>query len=396
MTNCKGSKCMVSFRVDGSSRNAALQTNKREKHHIKCVHVFSFLEGPPLRSAMSEETGGEQHEHAASLRTFAGEPSQYVKLNVGGALYQTTVSTLLKHDSMLRAMFSGRMEVLTDEEGWVMIDRCGKHFGTILNFLRDGSVPLPDCRVETLEILAEAKYYLIQELVQQCQNWLSVMKKEDVEPVGLCKVPIICTKKDCDNIVGSTTKPVIKLLINRHNNKYSYTSQSDDNLMKNLELFDRLVMRFTDRVLFVKDIGAENAEVCQWTFFGEGRKKAEVCCTSIVYATDKKQTKVEFPEARIYEEAMNVLLFEERHVCARCGGDRGGCSPPRALPVSQLQLPPYALSSQSASVSPLRTSPSPFSGDFGAALEDRRRAQRNLDSRLSSVSGTGSRSEEGS
>lgn len=53
-------------------------------------------------------------------------------------------------------------QVLTDVDGWVLIDRSGKHFGTILNFLRDGYVPLPECRVETVEILAEAKYYLIQ------------------------------------------------------------------------------------------------------------------------------------------------------------------------------------------------------------------------------------------
>lgn len=46
-----------------------------------------------------------------------GPPSQYVKLNVGGTLFYTTVGTLTKHDSMLRAMFSGRMEVLTDKEG---------------------------------------------------------------------------------------------------------------------------------------------------------------------------------------------------------------------------------------------------------------------------------------
>lgn len=45
------------------------------------------------------------------LLALAGSPSQYIKLNVGGALYQTTISTLTKHDSMLRAMFSGRMEV---------------------------------------------------------------------------------------------------------------------------------------------------------------------------------------------------------------------------------------------------------------------------------------------
>lgn len=44
-------------------------------------------------------------------------PSEYVKLNVGGSLYYTTIGTLQKQDTMLRAMFSGRMEVLTDSEG---------------------------------------------------------------------------------------------------------------------------------------------------------------------------------------------------------------------------------------------------------------------------------------
>lgn len=46
-----------------------------------------------------------------------GNPSQYVKLNVGGCLHYTTIGTLTKNDTMLRAMFSGRMEVLTDSEG---------------------------------------------------------------------------------------------------------------------------------------------------------------------------------------------------------------------------------------------------------------------------------------
>lgn len=47
-----------------------------------------------------------------------GNPSQYVKLNVGGHLFHTTIATLTaKPDTMLQAMFSGRMEVLTDTEG---------------------------------------------------------------------------------------------------------------------------------------------------------------------------------------------------------------------------------------------------------------------------------------
>lgn len=52
-----------------------------------------------------------------------GHSSQYVKLNVGGRLYYTTIGTLTKHnDTMLSAMFSGRMEVLTDSEGNLYVD----------------------------------------------------------------------------------------------------------------------------------------------------------------------------------------------------------------------------------------------------------------------------------
>lgn len=51
-------------------------------------------------------------------KTFLkGSPSQYVKLNVGGTLFYTTIGTLTKSDNMLRTMFSGRMEVLTDSDG---------------------------------------------------------------------------------------------------------------------------------------------------------------------------------------------------------------------------------------------------------------------------------------
>lgn len=61
-------------------------------------------------------------------------------------------------------------------------------------------------------------------------------------------------------------------------------------MLKNIELFDKLSLRFNGRVLFIKDVIGD--EICCWSFYGQGRKLAEVCCTSIVYATEKKQTKV--------------------------------------------------------------------------------------------------------
>ncbi|KAL0124956.1 hypothetical protein PUN28_006669 [Cardiocondyla obscurior] len=195
------------------------------------------------------------------------------------------------------------------KEGWILIDRSGKHFGTILNFLRDGSVPLPENMKEVAELLAEAKYYCISELSESCEQALLRKQREPVEPI--CRVPLITSQKEEQLLISKTIKPVVKLLINRHNNKYSYTNTSDDNLLKNIELFDKMSLRFSGRVLFIKDV-IGSSEICCWTFYGHGRKVAEVCCHSIVYTTDRKHTKVEFPEARIYEETLNILLYEHR------------------------------------------------------------------------------------
>ena len=40
-----------------------------------------------------------------------------VKLIVGGSFFVTTVGTLVKYESMLKAMFSGNHEIKTDHEG---------------------------------------------------------------------------------------------------------------------------------------------------------------------------------------------------------------------------------------------------------------------------------------
>lgn len=56
----------------------------------------------------------------------------------------------------------------------MLIDRSGRHFGTILNYLRDGSVPLPESTRELGELLGEARYYLVQGLIEDCQLALQV------------------------------------------------------------------------------------------------------------------------------------------------------------------------------------------------------------------------------
>ncbi|KAJ1627309.1 BTB/POZ protein [Pavlovales sp. CCMP2436] len=89
-----------------------------------------------------------------------------VKLNVGGMLFETSLSTLQYFpDSMLGTMFSGRegIEVPTDEQGYVFIDRDGTHFRTILNFLRTGKVRTPIGKAAREELAEEAGFYLLQD-----------------------------------------------------------------------------------------------------------------------------------------------------------------------------------------------------------------------------------------
>uniref|UniRef100_A0A8K9ULS1 Tumor necrosis factor, alpha-induced protein 1 (endothelial) n=1 Tax=Oncorhynchus mykiss TaxID=8022 RepID=A0A8K9ULS1_ONCMY len=51
-----------------------------------------------------------------SYRAALGLGNKYVRLNVGGTLFYTTLQVLTRQDSVLKAMFSGRKEVLIDRE----------------------------------------------------------------------------------------------------------------------------------------------------------------------------------------------------------------------------------------------------------------------------------------
>lgn len=70
-----------------------------------------------------------------------------------------------------------------------MIDRSGKHFGSILCYLRDGTVSLPKGRQAVQELLAEAKYYTIPGLLELCQNTLQVSNRPIIAEMHLFIFP---------------------------------------------------------------------------------------------------------------------------------------------------------------------------------------------------------------
>merc|ERR1719473_1120701 len=93
-----------------------------------------------------------------------------VCLNVGGTYFTTSLETLQgsffgdNASSMLASMFSGRIPAKRDGNGNFFIDRDGRHFHHILNYLRDGKFPAALAPAERCELLREASFYNLEAL----------------------------------------------------------------------------------------------------------------------------------------------------------------------------------------------------------------------------------------
>lgn len=98
---------------------------------------------------------------------------QVVQLNVGGSLYTTSRSVLTKDaGSKLYDMFTGNESKMVDTNGHVFIDRDGKLFRYILNFLRDDKLVVPLKFAEFDLLLAEAEYYQLEPLKEAIREAL--------------------------------------------------------------------------------------------------------------------------------------------------------------------------------------------------------------------------------
>lgn len=109
-----------------------------------------------------------------------------VSLNVGGAGFTTSLETLQGgfsagdgdscggqdrvSGSMLGAMFSGRIPPRKDSEGRYFIDRDGRHFHHILNYLRDGTFPPGLPPVTRLEVAREASFFGLEALAAHLKD----------------------------------------------------------------------------------------------------------------------------------------------------------------------------------------------------------------------------------
>ena len=95
-----------------------------------------------------------------------------VKLNVGGTSFETARTVLAMAPGFFGALFSGRHEVSTGDDGAVFIDRDPEHFRHILQWLAYGRdehiLSLP--AATRLALAAEADFYALDELMMLCHG----------------------------------------------------------------------------------------------------------------------------------------------------------------------------------------------------------------------------------
>jgi hypothetical protein len=90
-----------------------------------------------------------------------------VHIDVGGCIYTSSLETLTRFaDSRLTKMFNGSIPIVLDGlKQHYFIDRDGKSFRHVLNFMRTGRLVLPVNFSDYDTLIAEAKFYELDEMV---------------------------------------------------------------------------------------------------------------------------------------------------------------------------------------------------------------------------------------
>lgn len=166
-----------SARGQSSERGVPKPTNDAvaSEHNTIGLHAATIAREALFGTAFGSgrRPSGETHTGTLVERPPVSYP-RIVHLNVGGKKYTTALTTLLKDSSSkLYEMFSGLVPPHRDKGGVFYIDRDGRVFHHILNWLRDGSVPIGLSRVDRLELLRETKFYrlgLLHELLGGVQQ----------------------------------------------------------------------------------------------------------------------------------------------------------------------------------------------------------------------------------
>jgi hypothetical protein len=115
-----------------------------------------------------------------------------VRLNIGGQIFTTTKTTLFsKGDNFFGPLVSGKINALRDEHGAYYVDRNGKTFAPLLDYLRHGELIVPK-NLKIGSIVSEAAFYSINIMPGLCgrikeglytsSQWIIFLERDQHHP----------------------------------------------------------------------------------------------------------------------------------------------------------------------------------------------------------------------
>ncbi|KAI7906730.1 uncharacterized protein BX663DRAFT_497447 [Cokeromyces recurvatus] len=160
---------------DFNKGNIELHDNIENKYNEISKNIFNIQQQLYIEKEQFEN-------EKALLEEIEKLQEERIKLNVGGQLYETSLSTLRKDpNSMLAIMFNENGgTIIQDADNSYFIDRDGTYFRLILNYLRD--LKLPSHIINDLKIMdelrQEAQFYKLNGLLKLCWSNLPVITQE--------------------------------------------------------------------------------------------------------------------------------------------------------------------------------------------------------------------------
>lgn len=152
-----------------------------------------------------------------------------ITINVGGQLFTTLVSTLVRASPFFQNLFSGNfIKPITDDKGYIFIDRDPKYFNIILNYIR--TTKLDQSGNFDVELLIEEfNYYGIRidtEIQSNNVSYLLVSIHRDNLYFGTSNTQLKNDlSNDWNNIININGTPFIDntaLLLSIITNRYNY------------------------------------------------------------------------------------------------------------------------------------------------------------------------------
>ncbi|XP_014098560.1 BTB/POZ domain-containing protein KCTD9 [Bactrocera oleae] len=155
-------------------------------------YIYGTSTHSPVKSEQSKNAKLDSSDvYIESNKIFPS--SKWVKLNVGGKVYVTTLCTLVSKepDSMLARMFSqdGMLPSEQDEQGAYLIDRSPHYFEPIINYLRHGQL-IVDANVSLEGVLEEARFFGIYSLITQLEPQLLQINRS-IDDIPLTRRDVI-------------------------------------------------------------------------------------------------------------------------------------------------------------------------------------------------------------